>query len=193
MEIHHNEGRPGRSALMYKLRGLANYLRSWYWFYIKCPWMKKNGFVRIPNNVSIWSPHKEVSFGDRVQLGPHCIIDCDIEFGNSILCAKNVSFIGKDDHTYSNVKSFIWDSPRGDSSKTYIGDDVWIGHGSIILGGTKIGHGAIIAAGSVVTKDVPSCEIWGGNPAKKIKDRYNSVEEKLQHLSFLEELRLESK
>ena len=38
--------------------------------------------------------------------------------------------------------------------------------------------GSIIAAGSVVTKDIPSCEIWGGVPAKKIKNRFNTEKEK---------------
>lgn len=41
----------------------------------------------------------------------------------------------------------------------------------IILGGVPIEEGAIMAAGSVITKDVPSCAIVGGNPAKVIKCR----------------------
>lgn len=32
-----------------------------------------------------------------------------------------------------------------------------------------IGERSIIAAGSVVVKDVPPDEVWGGNPAKFIK------------------------
>ena len=49
-----------------------------------------------------------------------------------------------------------------------IGDEVWIGARSIILRGVEIGDGAVIAAGAVVTKSIPSREIWGGVPAKKI-------------------------
>ena len=49
-----------------------------------------------------------------------------------------------------------------------IGNNVLIGAESIILYDKKIGDNVIIAAGSVVTKDVPSFEVWGGNPAKKI-------------------------
>ncbi len=47
-------------------------------------------------------------------------------------------------------------------------DNCVIGAYSTIMYGTKIGPNAIIAAGSVVTKDVPSGEIWGGVPAKRI-------------------------
>lgn len=45
----------------------------------------------------------------------------------------------------------------------------FIGAGSIILKGVTIGENAIVAAGSVVTKDIPDNEIWGGNPIKFIK------------------------
>ena len=54
----------------------------------------------------------------------------------------------------------------------YVGDDVWIGFGSIIMSGVSIGQGAVIAAGSVVTKNVPAYAIVGGIPAKIIKFRF---------------------
>ena len=42
-----------------------------------------------------------------------------------------------------------------------------------ILSGIIIGDGAIIACGAVVTKNIPPYEIWGGVPAKKIKNRFD--------------------
>lgn len=57
-----------------------------------------------------------------------------------------------------------------------IGNDVWIGYGSLILSGVAIGDGAVIAAGSVVTKNIGPYEIWGGNPAKFIKKRFSDQE-----------------
>ena len=53
-----------------------------------------------------------------------------------------------------------------------IGNDVWIGHGAIVLPGRSIGDGAVIAAGAVVTKDVPPYAIAGGNPARIIRARF---------------------
>ena len=47
-----------------------------------------------------------------------------------------------------------------------IEDEVWIGTHVIVLPGVTIGKGAIIAAGSVVNKNVPAYEIWGGSPAR---------------------------
>lgn len=57
-----------------------------------------------------------------------------------------------------------------------IGNDVWIGRSVTILSGVTIGHGAIIAAGSVVTKNIGDYEIWGGNPAKIIRKRFEEKE-----------------
>lgn len=52
-----------------------------------------------------------------------------------------------------------------------IEDDVFIGVGAIICNSVSIGKGAIVGAGSVVTKDIPSYQVWAGNPAHYIKDR----------------------
>lgn len=177
--------RPDRSPLVCAIRDVANTIRTWYWFNCKCPWMKRKGFIRLPYNTSIWAPHKDITFGNRVQLGENCIIACDIEFGNDILCAHNVAFTGKDDHTYTIAGTPMWDAPRGDSAKTYVGNDIWIGQGAIIMGGVRLGDGCIIASGAVVTKDVPPCEIWGGNPARKIKDRFIDEEQKLKHMKAI--------
>jgi len=57
-----------------------------------------------------------------------------------------------------------------------IGNDVWIGFGSMLLNGIKVGDGAVIAAGSVVTKDVPPYAIIGGNPAKVIRFRFDQLQ-----------------
>ena len=51
-----------------------------------------------------------------------------------------------------------------------IREGAFIGAHAIILKGVEIGKNSIIGAGSVVTKSVPDNEIWGGNPAKKLKD-----------------------
>lgn len=53
-----------------------------------------------------------------------------------------------------------------------IGNDVWIGQGAFIKSGVKIHNGAVVGMGSVVTHDIPAYEIWAGNPAHKIKDRF---------------------
>lgn len=168
--------RPGRSLLMHQIRQPFNLLRTKLVFLLKAKYVRCNGFVRIPFDIQIWSPNKDISFGNRVQFGKRCVIQSDIEFGDDILVASNVSFVGRDDHNYNIVGKKIWDSGRGDSFKTVIGSDVWIGHGVIIVAGVIIGDGCIIAAGSVVVKDIEPYSIVGGNPAKFIKKRFNDIE-----------------
>ena len=55
-----------------------------------------------------------------------------------------------------------------DNSNTEIGDNCYIGAGSIIMTPVRIGNNVTIGAGSVVTKDIPDGCIVAGNPAKII-------------------------
>jgi virginiamycin A acetyltransferase len=55
---------------------------------------------------------------------------------------------------------------------TVIGNDVWIGHGALILPGVRIGDGAIIGAGAVVAGDVAPYAVVAGNPARVIRHRF---------------------
>ena len=178
--------RPGRSAWVLSIRRLANQIRTFLFFSLKARYVRRHGFVRIPWNVELWSPHRDIEFGNNVQFGPNCIVQCDIKIGNNVLLAHNVALIGKDDHRYDIPGVSIWDSGRGDHYKTFIGNDVWIGHGVIVLSGVKIGDGSIIAAGAIVTKDVPPCSIVAGNPAKVIKKRFPKDEEIQLHLHSIE-------
>lgn len=52
-----------------------------------------------------------------------------------------------------------------------IGDDVFIGARALIMPGVDIASGCVIGAGAVLTKDTESYMIYGGNPAKAIKQR----------------------
>jgi maltose O-acetyltransferase len=47
-----------------------------------------------------------------------------------------------------------------------IGDDVWVGGGSIICPGVRIGSGSVIGAGSLVTKEIPEGVLAFGNPCR---------------------------
>ncbi|MFG2911106.1 CatB-related O-acetyltransferase [Kitasatospora sp. NPDC048286] len=60
---------------------------------------------------------------------------------------------------------------RGD---TVVGNDVWVGHGAVVMPGVRIGHGAIVASAAVVVDDVPDYGIVGGNPARLIRTRYSA-------------------
>lgn len=55
-----------------------------------------------------------------------------------------------------------------------IGNDVWIGHGAVIMPGVTIGDGAVVGANAVVTRDVAPYMIVTGVPARPLRERFPS-------------------
>jgi phosphonate metabolism protein (transferase hexapeptide repeat family) len=58
------------------------------------------------------------------------------------------------------------------SYRAVLGNDVWIGHGAIVLPGVSVGDGAAIGAGAVVSRDVPPYAIAIGVPARVLRFRF---------------------
>lgn len=50
-----------------------------------------------------------------------------------------------------------------------VGDNVWLGGGSIVLPGVTIGENTVVGAGAVVTRSLPSGVIAVGNPARILR------------------------
>lgn len=134
---------------------------------------------------------KDLIADEWVYIGPNCVLYPKIEIGAYSMIAHDVSILGGD-HIYNKVGTPIIFSGRDLLKETKIGRDVWIGAYSKILIGVKIGDGSIIALGSVVTKDVEPNSIYGGVPAKKIKNRF-SDEDLLVHKEALNSSLKESK
>jgi acetyltransferase-like isoleucine patch superfamily enzyme len=119
----------------------------------------------------------------NASIGKFCSISKDVCIGLPSHPTKFIStsplFVNVQNGTgYSWSKQDLFNSVP---EKVMIGNDVWIGMKSTIMGGITIGNGAIIAAHSVVTKDVPPYAIVGGVPSKIIKYRFDdSIIETLQ-------------
>jgi acetyltransferase-like isoleucine patch superfamily enzyme len=114
-----------------------------------------------------------------------------LTIGNFVSIGGNVTFLLGGNHSYHGLSSYPFKAQYFGQIEAIskgpivVRDDVWIGHGSIILSGVTIGRGSVVAAGSVVAKDVAPYSIVGGNPAKLIKYRFeDSIIEKLNHFDF---------
>jgi phosphonate metabolism protein (transferase hexapeptide repeat family) len=71
------------------------------------------------------------------------------------------------------------------SKRVIIGNDVWIGHGAVIMPGVAIGDGAVIGANAVVTKSVEAYAVHAGVPAKFLKWRFpQDIRERLKALAW---------
>lgn len=128
---------------------------------------------------------KDFCAGAYSYVGGHSTICPKVTIGNFTMLAHDVMILGGD-HNYKIAGIPTVFAGRDVTRPTKIGDDVWVGAGSIIMAGVTIGDGAIIAAGSVVTKDVEAYCIYGGTPAKKIKTRF-SDEERQKHIAMLKD------
>ena len=54
-----------------------------------------------------------------------------------------------------------------------MGNDVWLGNSVTVMPGITIGDGAIVGTNALVTRNVEPYTIVGGNPARKIRDRFD--------------------
>jgi acetyltransferase-like isoleucine patch superfamily enzyme len=53
----------------------------------------------------------------------------------------------------------------------HVGDDVWLGVGTVVTRGVVIGAGTVVGANSVVTRDVPAYSVAVGAPARVVRRR----------------------
>ena len=158
------------------IKGVLNRFRNIILFKLFYPWVKIGSNVHCQFSTSFWSPSRSIIIGDNVGIGYRCVFQCDTIIGDKVAIASSVAFLNSDDHNYNVIGKMMWDSGRGDKFKIIVEDDVWIGHGAIILSPATIGRGSIIAAGSVVTKDVLPYSIVAGNPARLLKTRFSPAE-----------------
>lgn len=116
------------------------------------------------------STGRTVSIGENFYMGNNCQLSCNLQVGDYVMLASGVAIVGGD-HKFDDINGPMALSGRADMGTTVIEDDVWVGHGSIILDGLHLKKGCIVAAGSVVTRDIPENAIYGGNPARLIRMR----------------------
>lgn len=112
----------------------------------------------------------DIKLGNGSGIGAKCSIPTGVSIGENVMMGIDILMF-TNEHRHDDITVPMGAQGRTPVEPIVIEDDVWIGSRSLIMKGVHIGHGAIIAAGSVVTKDVPAYEIWGGNPACFLKSR----------------------
>ena len=124
----------------------------------KCMFVvRKDAQLIIGSNVGMSGTtivcHKAITIGDNVKIGGNvCIYDTDFHSLDSVM-RRN----------YQN------DQEKTIQEEITIADDVFVGAHTSILKGVSVGKNSIIGACSVVTKNIPANEIWGGNPARFLR------------------------
>ena len=136
-------------------------------------------FRKVGKNINIekgayFGSGRDVEIGDESGIGKNCSLHGPIIIGNHVMMAPEVLMLTRN-HVFSRIDIPMCKQGDTIAQPIIIGDDVWIGARAIILPGVQIGRGSIVAAGSIVTSDIESYSIVGGNPAKLIKRRTTEV------------------
>lgn len=121
------------------------------------PFIFPSARIYAPFNLEIYDgacigPLTNIYNLGKLVLHKHCVISQEV-----MLCG------GTHDLSLKSLPLLIGD--------TEVGCDVFVGARALILPGVNLGTGAVVGAGAVVTKDVTSWTVVGGNPAKEIKKR----------------------
>lgn len=136
----------------------------------------------IGSNTNIWQfcvVFPEARIGDNCNICANVLIENEVSIGNNVTVKSGVQlwdgvtlednvFVGPN-VTFTNDLFPRSKNPDWKLSKTIVKKGASIGANATIICGVTIGEGAMIGAGSVVTKDVPSGEVWVGNPAKFLR------------------------
>lgn len=153
-------------------------IKKFLYRFFKTDWKKRYLKMLVNNGLQV---------GKNFSIQQGCIIDeshCwHIKIGDNVILAPNVTILAHDGGTfqitgYTKVKN------------VEIGNNVFIGAGSIILPGIKIADNIIVGAGSIVTKSLEIEGIYAGTPAKLImtlQDYKANLKSEMQKADFFDE------
>jgi len=134
--------------------------------------LKSNPIGRSEKCIFFVDKGAKIIVGDNVGIsGVAIVAHLSITIGNNVKIGGGVCIYDTDFHSIdpANRNDGILDKKFENKQPVIIEDNVFIGAHSTILKGVKIGENSLVGACSVVTKSIPSNEIWGGNPARFIK------------------------
>lgn len=132
-------------------------------------------FSCVGNNVNIaqgviFGRGKKIFIGNNSGIGENSRLVCmdEICIGDDVMIAPEVMIL-TGGHGYEDRKLLLREQ-KIITAPVIIGNDCWIGSRAILLPGVSLCDRVVIAAGSVVTKPIFESGIYGGNPARKIKE-----------------------
>lgn len=111
-----------------------------------------------------------LNIGDRCGFGTGCFVSSGekgLTIGDNLVCGPNVVIMAS---SYKHDSRGVHLHDQGATSRgTRIGNNVWIGAGSVVLDGSDIGDNSIIVANSLVSRRHSPDSVLQGNPAKTVR------------------------
>ena len=125
-----------------------------------------NCYIELPFRAN-WGGH-HVHFGNGIYANFNLTIvdDGHVYVGDKVMFGPNVTVATASHPIEPTLRA------RGlqYNKDVYIGENVWIGAGVIIVPGVRIGKNSVIGGGSVVTKDIPDNVVAVGNPCRVLRE-----------------------
>nr|MBO4517522.1 sugar O-acetyltransferase [Clostridia bacterium] len=125
-----------------------------------------NCYIELPFHANWGGRH--VHFGSDIYANSNLTLvdDEHIYVGNKVMFGPNVTVATANHPINAELRSRALQYNKD----VYIGENVWIGAGVIIVPGVSIGENTVIGAGSVVTKDIPKNVVAVGNPCRVLRE-----------------------
>lgn len=153
---------------MDKIEGIYRKIRVYlhillhFWVYYKAAGVILYGVPKLIYGGRIY-------FGKKNRINEGVVLHAinKIYLGSNVTLSMNAMLI-TESYDVKNWDNYIKRKHSGKS--IFVGNNVWIGAGAVILPGVKIADNVVVGAGAVVTHDLSEeGAIYAGNPARRIK------------------------
>lgn len=126
--------------------------------------------VHVHSGAMLLSYGGDIRIGERSSVNPYSILygHGGLTIGRCVRIAAHCVIIPSNHGI--KLGALIHEQPETRLG-IHIEDDVWLGAGARILDGTVIRMGAVVAAGAVARGELQRNGIYGGVPAKLIRER----------------------
>lgn len=123
-------------------------------------------YIELPFHANWGGAH--VHFGSYIYANSNLTLvdDGHIYVGDNVMFGPNVTVATPNHPIDPKLRSLGLEYNKD----VHIGENTWIGAGTVIVPGITIGKNTVIGAGSVVTKDIPDNVVAVGNPCKVLRE-----------------------
>ena len=144
-----------------------------------------NRKIELQNSATAWTPCMIAAdsigtgtnigamshIGNKVKIGRDCRIQGSVYIADGCVIGNEV-FIGPN----ATITNDRYPPSGGKWNPVVVHDKVVIGANATIVAGAVLNAECIIGAGSVVTSEIPTREVWAGNPARFMMtlEKYNA-------------------
>lgn len=151
--------------LLFRPTPRGNLFRPWRIFLLKLFGAKVQWSSNVLPSCMVWQPWN-LTMGAYACLSENvdCYTVAPIVIGDQATVSQGVKLCTAGHDISSKIMELTY-------RPIVIGANAWVSGWAIVLPGVTIGEGSVVAAGAVVSKDVDSWSVVGGNPAKFIKRR----------------------